>query len=72
MSFRILPGKPITTRPGQECPDQMVEHGGGKQELVITENNAGLSVTLELVMNGGSSVHGTQAENHQHLWAAES
>lgn len=50
----------------------MVEHGGGKQELVITENNAGLSVTLEFVMNGGSSVHGTQAENHQRLWAAES
>lgn len=50
----------------------MVEHGGGKQELVITENNAGLSVTLELVMNGGRSVHGTQAENHQRLWAAES
>lgn len=62
----------ITTRPGQECLVKMVEHGGRKQELVITEHNAGLSVTLELVMNGGSPVHDTQAENHQRLWATES
>lgn len=43
----------------------MVEHGKRKQELVITEHSAGLSVTLGLVMNGGSPIHDTQAENHQ-------
>lgn len=46
--------------------------GTWRKELVITENNAGLSVTFELVMNGGSSIHDTQAENHQRLWAVGS
>lgn len=46
-----------------------MEHGVRKQELVITEQSAGLSVTLELVMDGGSPIHDTQAENHQGLWA---
>lgn len=49
-----------------------MEHGGRKQELVITEHSAGLSVTLELVMNGGSAIHDTRAENHQRLWATQS
>lgn len=50
----------------------MVEHSERKQELVITEHNAGLSVTLALVMNGGSPIYDAQAEKHQRLSPIES
>lgn len=60
----ILGGRLIDTRPGQKCVLSKWwtwRKGGRKKELVITEHNAGLSVTLARVMNGGSPTHDIQA-----------
>lgn len=43
----------------------------GREDVLIAEHSAGLSMTSEPVMNGGCPTHDTQAEDHQCLWATE-
>lgn len=49
----------------------MVNMAKGREELLIAEHTAGVSMTSEPVMNGGRPTNDTQAEDHQCLWATE-